>query len=51
MKMWANITCTKMKKSSNAQENPNMNDTNPIHIAKIAQPENKFLKFLMFVLS
>ena len=39
-----------MKKSSKAQENPNKNDTSPIHKANIAQPWKRFLKFLIFVL-
>ena len=39
-----------MKKSSNADEKPKINDTNPIHNANIAHPWNKFLKFLIFFL-
>lgn len=39
-----------MKKSSKAHENPNKNDTNPIHKANIAKPWKRFLKFLIFVL-
>lgn len=48
--MCAKITCTKMKKSSNADENPKINEMSPIHKAKIAHPWNKFLKFFMFFL-
>lgn len=44
------MTCTKIKKSSNAHEKPKINEANPNHKAKIAQPWKRFLRFLMFVL-
>ncbi len=39
-----------MKKSSNAVENPKMNENRLNHNAKIAHPWNKFFIFLMFFL-
>jgi hypothetical protein len=45
------MTWTRMKKSSNAGENPKMNEPSPIHNANMAHPlEHRFLKFLIFFL-
>jgi hypothetical protein len=42
MKMWAKITCAKMKKSSKALENPKKNEISPIQRATMAHPWKRF---------